>query len=54
LADVDMVFLLAAKSLFRYVFVELPGAQRSSLFNGKETLRNFKVFITIILLCFTI
>jgi len=43
--DVEMKFLQAAKMLFRYVFVELPGAQRDSLSNGRETLRRFKVFI---------
>jgi len=42
---VDMTFLQAAKKLFRYVFVELPGAQKSSLSNGKETLRRFKVLL---------
>jgi len=44
---VDMIFLLAAKKLFRYVFVELPTIQKNSLSNGRETLRRFKVFITI-------
>jgi len=42
-----MSFLLAAKKLFRYVFVELPGVQKSSLSNGEETLRRFRVVITI-------
>jgi len=49
---VDPSFLLAAKELFRYVFDELPRAQKSSLSNGKETLRRFKVVITVF--CFTI
>jgi len=50
--DVDMTFLLTAKKLFRYVFLDLPGAKKSSLSNGEETLRRFKVVITIF--CFTI
>ncbi|KAF6028112.1 ATL1 [Bugula neritina] len=40
--SVDPTFLQAAKKLFRYVFVELPAIQRSSLSNGKHTLRQFK------------
>jgi len=48
--DVDRNFLLAAKKLFRYVFLELPSSQKSSLSNGKEILKRFKVFIKI--LCF--